>query len=108
MVRWPKLHRALGQWMLRIQTMEHDFVECYVPLLVRREAVYGVGQLPKFEEDLFKTTDGRYLISTAEVSLTNTVRESVVDADTLPLRLTALTPCFPLPKRAAPGATPRG
>ncbi len=89
-----KLHRALGQWMLKVQASEHGFLETYVPLLVRQEAAFGTGQLPKFEDDLFKTTDGRYLIPTAEVSLTNLVRESVVDAETLPLRLTALTPCF--------------
>jgi seryl-tRNA synthetase len=65
-----------------------------VPLLVRDNALFGTGQLPKFEEDLFKTTDGRYLIPTAEVSLTNLVRESILDAENLPLRLTALTPCF--------------
>ncbi len=89
-----RLHRALGQWMLDVQTGEHGFTETSVPLLVRPEAVFGVGQLPKFEEDLFKTTDGRYLISTAEVSLTNLVRDSITDADDLPMRLTALTPCF--------------
>ncbi len=89
-----RLHRALGQWMLDVQTGEHGFVEANVPFLVKQEAVFGVGQLPKFEEDLFKTTDGRYLISTSEVSLTNLVRESIVDADDLPLRFTALTPCF--------------
>jgi len=65
-----------------------------VPLLVRDEAVYGTGQLPKFADDLFRTTDGRWLIPTAEVSLTNLAREQIVDAETLPWRLTALTPCF--------------
>jgi seryl-tRNA synthetase len=65
-----------------------------VPLLVRADAAYGTGQLPKFEDDLFKTTDGRYLIPTAEMPLTNLVREQVLEAETLPLRLTALTPCF--------------
>jgi seryl-tRNA synthetase len=89
-----RLHRALGQYMLDVQTAEHGYGETAVPLLVRRDAAYGTGQLPKFEEDLFKTTDGRYLIPTAEVSLTNLVRESIVDDETLPLRLTALTPCF--------------
>ncbi len=89
-----RLHRALGQWMLDVQTGEHGFTETSVPLLVRPEAAFGTGQLPKFADDLFQTTDGRYLIPTAEVSLTNLVRDSVVDADQLPMRLTALTPCF--------------
>ena len=88
-----RLHRALGQWMLDTQ-VANGFTEVNPPLLVRQEAVYGVGQLPKFEEDLFKTTDGRYLISTSEVSLTNLVRERILDGDELPLRFTALTPCF--------------
>ncbi len=89
-----RLHRALGQYMLDIQTEVHGYAETQVPLLVRSEAAFGTGQLPKFEEDLFKTSDGRYLIPTAEVSLTNLVREQIVDEDMLPLRLTALTPCF--------------
>ena len=89
-----RLHRALGQYMLDIQTAVHGYAETAVPLLVRRDAVHGVGQLPKFEDDLFKTTDGRYLIPTAEVSLTNLVRESILDEDALPIRLSALTPCF--------------
>ncbi len=88
-----RLHRALGQWMLDTQ-VANGFTEVNPPLLVRQEAVYGVGQLPKFEEDLFKTTDGRYLISTSEVSLTNLVRERILDGEELPLRFTALTPCF--------------
>ena len=88
-----RLHRALGQFMLDAQ-VANGFLEVNPPLLVRQEAVFGVGQLPKFEEDLFKTTDGRYLISTSEVSLTNLVREKILDADDLPLRFTALTPCF--------------
>ena len=88
-----RLHRALGQWMLNTQVAA-GYTEVVPPLLVRQEAVFGVGQLPKFEDDLFKTTDGRYLISTAEVSLTNLVRERILDADDLPLRFTALTPCF--------------
>ncbi len=88
-----RLHRALGQWMLDTQVAA-GYTEVIPPLLVRQEAVFGVGQLPKFEEDLFKTTDGRYLISTSEVSLTNLVREKILDADDLPLRFTALTPCF--------------
>ncbi|KPF73514.1 serine--tRNA ligase [alpha proteobacterium AAP81b] len=89
-----RLHRALGQWMLDVQTQEHGHVEAVVPLLVRASAAYGTGQLPKFEEDLFKTTDDRYLIPTAEVSLTNLVSGQIVDEEALPLRLTALTPCF--------------
>ncbi len=89
-----RLHRALGQYMLDVQTDEHGYAETAVPLLVRRDSAFCTGQLPNFEDDLFKTSDGRYLIPTAEVSLTNMVRESIVDDDTLPLRLTALTPCF--------------
>ncbi|QXQ07645.1 serine--tRNA ligase [Sphingosinicellaceae bacterium] len=88
-----RLHRALGQWMLDEQ-VANGFTEVNPPLLVLEKAVFGVGQLPKFEEDLFKTTDGRYLISTSEVSLTNLVRERILDGDELPLRFTALTPCF--------------
>ena len=89
-----RLHRALGQYMIDVQTEKHGYSETAVPLLVRPEAAFGTGQLPKFEDDLFKTTDGRYLIPTAEVSLTNLVRNEIVDEDALPLRLTALTPCF--------------
>lgn len=89
-----RLNRALGQYMLDVQTSKHDYIECVTPLLVRDEAVFGTGQLPKFAEDLFQTTDGRWLIPTAEVSLTNSVREQILDAKTLPIRLTALTPCF--------------
>lgn len=88
-----RLHRALGQFMLDAQ-VANGFTEVNPPLLVLEKSVFGVGQLPKFEEDLFKTTDGRYLISTSEVSLTNLVRERILDADELPLRFTALTPCF--------------
>jgi seryl-tRNA synthetase len=89
-----RLHRALGQYMIDVQTERHGYAETAVPLLVNRDAAFGTGQLPKFEDDLFKTTDGRYLIPTAEVSLTNLVRDAIIDEDTLPLRLTALTPCF--------------
>ncbi len=89
-----RLERALGQFMLDIQTREHGYDEISPPLLVRDEAVFGVGQLPKFAEDLFRTTDGRWLISTAEVSLTNLVREQITPEEELPLRLTALTPSF--------------
>jgi seryl-tRNA synthetase len=89
-----RLHRALGQFMLDIQVTEHGFEETAPPLLVRSEAVYGTGQLPKFSEDLFETTDGRWLIPTAEVSLTNLVREDILPTAALPLRFAALTPCF--------------
>jgi seryl-tRNA synthetase len=89
-----RLHRALGQYMIDVQTEQHGYSETTVPLLVRAEAAFGTGQLPKFEEDLFKTTDGRYLIPTAEVSLTNIVRDSILEDEALPLRMTALTPCF--------------
>ncbi|EJL26325.1 serine--tRNA ligase [Novosphingobium sp. AP12] len=89
-----RLHRALAQFMLDTQTDTNGFLECNVPLLVKDEAVYGTGQLPKFSDDLFRTTDGRWLIPTAEVSLTNYVRETVIHPDALPLRMTALTPCF--------------
>ena len=98
-----KLERALGQFMLDMQTREHGYLEVSPPLLVRDEAVFGTGQLPKFAEDLFRTTDGRWLIPTAEVSLTNLVREEIVDETELPLRLTALTPSF----RSEAGASGR-
>jgi seryl-tRNA synthetase len=89
-----RLERALGQFMLDLHTGEHGYLEVQPPLMTRDEAMYGTGQLPKFSEDLFKTTDGRWLIPTAEVPLTNMVREQILDAEALPLRLTALTPCF--------------
>ncbi|AMK22488.1 MULTISPECIES: serine--tRNA ligase [unclassified Sphingobium] len=89
-----RLHRALAQYMLDRQSGENGYDEVNPPLLVRDEALFGTGQLPKFAEDLFRTTDGRWLIPTAEVSLTNLVREQIVPVETLPLRLTALTPCF--------------
>ncbi|GFM29999.1 serine--tRNA ligase [Novosphingobium sp. PY1] len=89
-----RLHRALAQFMLDTQTADNGYMECNVPLLVKDDAAFGTGQLPKFSEDLFQTTDGRWLIPTAEVSLTNAVREQIVDAEALPLRMTALTPCF--------------
>jgi seryl-tRNA synthetase len=88
-----RLHRALGQYMLDTQVAA-GWRETIVPLLVKDEAAFGTGQLPKFREDLFQTTDGRWLIPTAEVSLTNLVREQILDGEALPLRLTALTPCF--------------
>ena len=89
-----RLHRALAQFMLDRQSGENGYEEVNPPLLVRDEALFGTGQLPKFAEDLFRTTDGRWLIPTAEVSLTNLVREQIVDVASLPMRLTALTPCF--------------
>lgn len=89
-----RLHRALAQFMLDFQTGTQGYTECAPPLLVRDEAVYGTNQLPKFAEDLFHTTDGRWLIPTAEVSLTNSVREQILDDLSQPIRLTALTPCF--------------
>ena len=89
-----KLARALGQFMLDTLTGDHGYEEVNPPILVRPDAMYGTGQLPKFAEDSFQTTDGRWLIPTAEVSLTNIVREQILSADTLPLRFTALTPCF--------------
>ena len=98
-----RLERALGQFMLDLQTREHGYTEVAPPLLVRDEAAFGTGQLPKFAEDLFHTTEGRWLIPTAEVSLTNLVREQVTPEEELPLRLTALTPCF----RSEAGASGR-
>src|SRR5690606_28880343 len=92
-----RLHRALAQFMLDLHTREHGYLECNVPLLVNAAAMQGTGQLPKFEEDLFSTEVGesrRYLIPTAEVPLTNLVRESIVDADALPMRVTAHSMCF--------------
>jgi len=89
-----RLQRALAQFMLDHQTGVNGHVECAPPLLVKDEAVFGTGQLPKFAEDLFRTTDGRWLIPTAEVSLTNAVREQILAESALPLRMTALTPCF--------------
>jgi seryl-tRNA synthetase len=89
-----RLERALGQFMLDTHTQEHGYLEVQPPLLVKDDAMFGTGQLPKFAEDLFKTTDGRWLIPTAEVSLTNLVREEILEHDVLPLRFTALTPCF--------------
>lgn len=88
-----RLNRALGAFMLDRQTAR-GFTEMMPPLLVRDEAVFGTGQLPKFAEDLFRTTDGRWLIPTAEVSLTNMVREKILAEAELPMRMTALTPCF--------------
>lgn len=89
-----RLNRALGQFMLDYQTGQRGYTECAPPYLVRQESLFGTGQLPKFAEDNFQTTDGRWLIPTAEVSLTNSVREQILDEGVLPIRMTALTPCF--------------
>ncbi len=88
-----KLERALGNFMLDIHTEEFGYTEINPPLLVKENALFGTGQLPKFEEDLFKA-DNHYLIPTSEVPLTNLVRETIVSEDDLPMRFTALTPCF--------------
>ena len=96
-----RLHRALAQFMLDLHTGEHGYQETNVPLLVNADSMRGTGQLPKFEDDLFSTTVGdgehahkRYLIPTSEVPLTNIVRDEIVEADTLPLRMTAHSMCF--------------
>ncbi len=92
-----RLHRAIAQFMLDTQTEKHGYTECYTPYMVNRETLVGTGQLPKFEEDLFVTphNDSKlYLIPTSEVTLTNTVRDEIVALDTLPIKLTAHTPCF--------------
>ena len=93
-----RLHRALAQFMLDLHTREHGHLECNVPLLVNAETMQGTGQLPKFEEDLFVIDPAgpnqRFLIPTAEVSLTNLVANEIVEAEKLPMRLTAHTPCF--------------
>jgi seryl-tRNA synthetase len=92
-----KLHRAIAQFMLDTQTEKHGYTECYTPYMVNRETLVGTGQLPKFEEDLFATphNDSKlYLIPTSEVTLTNTVRDEIVPLDSLPIKLTAHTPCF--------------
>ncbi|MEZ5811312.1 MAG: serine--tRNA ligase [Rhizobiaceae bacterium] len=89
-----RLERALGQFMLDLHTTEHGYTEVQPPLLVNDDAAYGTDKLPKFADDLFRTTDGRWLIPTAEVPLTYIVAEDILDAATLPLRFTALTACF--------------
>ncbi len=92
-----RLHRALAQFMLDLHTREHDCLEVNVPLIVNADSMRGTGQLPKFEEDLFSTTVGeskRYLIPTSEVSLTNLVRDEILEAPALPLRMTAHSLCF--------------
>jgi seryl-tRNA synthetase len=89
-----RLERALGQFMLDQHVDKNGYSETNAPILVRDHAMFGTGQLPKFEEDLFKTTDGRYIIPTSEVSVTNIVREQILEDETLPRRMTALSPCF--------------
>ena len=89
-----RVHRALAQMMLDIHTTENGLTETMTPVLVRDEAMYGTNQLPKFAEDSYQTREGMWLIPTSEVTLTNTVRESILDADTLPRRMTAHTQCF--------------
>ena len=101
-----RLHRALAQFMLDLHTREHGHLECNVPVIVNAESLLGTSQLPKFEEDMFATQLGehkRYLISTSEISLTNLVRDEIVDTETLPRRLTAHSLCF----RAEAGAAGR-
>ncbi|MDC0886532.1 serine--tRNA ligase, partial [Altererythrobacter sp.] len=89
-----RLHRALGQFMLDRQVGEYGYTECAPPVLVRDEAMYGTDKLPKFAEDSFQTSEGRWLIPTAEVSLTASVMGDILSGDALPMRLTALTQCF--------------
>ncbi|HSB98969.1 MAG TPA: serine--tRNA ligase [Burkholderiaceae bacterium] len=96
-----RLHRALAQFMLDLQTQAHGYTECYTPYIVNREILEGTGQLPKFKDDMFWVLRGgdeeqheQYLISTSEISLTNTVREQILKAEQLPLKLTAHSPCF--------------
>src|SRR5499427_744197 len=95
-----RLERAIGQFMLDVHTGEHGYTEVNPPLLVRDAVMFGTAQLPKFAEDQFRTTSDHWLIPTAEVPLTNLVRESILEEDALPMRLTAGTPCF----RAEAGA----
>jgi seryl-tRNA synthetase len=89
-----RLERALGQWMIDLHTTEHGYEETAVPLLVNDATAFGSNQLPKFVEDMFRTTDGRWLIPTAEVPLTNVVAGDIVPDGRLPIRLAALTDCF--------------
>ena len=101
-----RLHRALAQFMLDMQTQQHGYTECYTPYIVNREVLEGTGQLPKFKEDMFGVKSGdpadgagmaapeQYLISTSEITLTNSVREQILDAAQLPIKLTAHSPCF--------------
>ena len=100
-----RLHRALAQFMLDVQTTEHGYTECYTPYIVNREVLEGTGQLPKFRDDMFWVYRGsngggneggpeQYLISTSEISLTNSVREQLLAEADLPIKLTAHSPCF--------------
>jgi seryl-tRNA synthetase len=95
-----RLHRALAQLMLNTQTEEHGYTECYTPYIVNPDVLFGTGQLPKFAEDMFRVERGgegsqtQYLISTSEISLTNSVRDQILKAEDLPIKLTAHTPCF--------------
>ncbi|MGZ5248934.1 MAG: serine--tRNA ligase [Caldimonas sp.] len=96
-----RLHRAIAQFMLDVQTGEHGYTECWTPYIVNREVLEGTGQLPKFKDDMFWVTRGgdevapeQYLISTSEIPLTNSVREQVLAVDALPIKLTAHSPCF--------------
>ena len=89
-----RLHRALVQFMLDVHTREHGYEEVYVPYLVNADSMRGTGQLPKFEEDLFKLNNGMYLIPTAEVPVTNIVRDEIIPAENLPIKMVAHTPCF--------------
>ncbi|MBT3361026.1 MAG: serine--tRNA ligase [Rhodospirillales bacterium] len=89
-----RLERAIASFMLDLQTGEHGYTEVNPPILVKDEALFGTGQLPKFGEDSFRTTDGFWLIATAEVPLTNLVAGEILDEESLPRRVTALTPCF--------------
>ncbi len=89
-----RLERALGQFMIDVHTSEHGYREVSAPLLVRDQAMFGTAQLPKFVDDQFRTTNGFWLIPTAEVSLTNMAADMILDAEQLPVRLTALSPCF--------------
>ncbi|POR48219.1 seryl-tRNA synthetase [Paraburkholderia eburnea] len=96
-----RLHRALAQFMIDTHTLHHGYTETYTPYIVNPEILYGTGQLPKFAEDMFRVEKGgaentvtQYLISTSEISLTNTVRESIVEGNALPIKLTAHSPCF--------------
>ena len=96
-----RLHRALAQFMLDVQTLEHGYIECYTPYIVNRQVLEGTGQLPKFKDDMFWVLRGgdesqpeQYLISTSEITLTNTVRDQILKVDDLPVMLTAHSPCF--------------
>jgi len=89
-----RLHRALVQYMLDTHTQNHGYQEVYVPYLVNADSLRGTGQLPKFEEDLFKLSNGMYLIPTAEVPVTNIVRDEIIPAENLPIKMVAHTPCF--------------